>query len=302
MKNVILVLAAIILSVFSACNQKDVSVNPDYIQQTREQSVTEAETSDVLNPVINTITGYSDGAGVTNGKWGGQPPVCANVLNRFAGYYVADCYNYGGAANNPYYWDINGSNFGTAQGSVSVTGVNLSIVSWTNSKIRIKPYAAYSITPVTGVTIKVIKPSNGGTGLYSLPKGIIPILKSRGYGQCTYEVALRRIAAGKVVPPLAYSSTGDVNSVYIPAKWDVLHWDLNGNGSADDHTGIITSGITISGSGTNKTYSFDLTERNATCNELLVTVKRCNFKPYYNTGIYSNASSTRQAKKYYRNG
>lgn len=292
MKNLILFLLLTIG--LMSCNQNEGPVGTD----SNKQTVTPTET-DVLPPVINSFTGYSDGVGVSNGKWNGQGAACLSGSNQYKGYNVVDCYNYGGITSNPYYWEINGNNFGTANGSVTVTGVSVSIVSWSNTKIRIKPYSSYTLSPRTNVSVTVIKPSNGGNATKNLEKGITPILKSRAMGQCTYEVAYRRIAANKPVPPTAYSYTGDINSGYIPQQYDVLDWDLDGNGVANDHTGIITSSVTVSGSGNNKIYTFTLTERNATCSEQ-VTTKTCNFKPYTNTGIYSLASSTRQAKKYFR--
>jgi hypothetical protein len=257
-------------------------------------------------PTITSITGYSDGVGVKNAKWTGQPSSClpatGGKTNQFLNYYVVDCYNYGGISKNPYYWDIKGKNFGASAGSVSfvgVSGLNVAIVSWSNETIRIKPYANYDWPGISGGQIKVNKANNGGSVTFNISPGIIPILKSRGSGQCTYEVALRRIQAGKSIPlPGAYADSGSVNSSYVPARWDVLHWDLDGNGTLD-HTGIITSDVKKTGTGDNTTYSFTVTERNAACNEKVATIS-CSFNPKQNKGIYSNASKTKQAKKYYR--
>lgn len=256
-------------------------------------------------PVIKSISGHSDNIGVANGNWTGQPSSCLPATNgrtnKYLNYYVVDCYNYEDISKNPYYWDIKGENFGSAPGSVSfvgISGLHVAIVSWSDKVIRIKPYANYDWSGISGGQIKVTKAGNGGSHTFNISPGVIPILKSRGYGQCTYEVAYRRIAASKPIPGGSYSFKGDVNKDYEPKKWDVLHWDLNGDGKLD-HTGIITSSVEKTGTGSNTLYSFTLTERNASCNEE-VTTKSCSFKPSTNTGIYSKASQTKQAKKYFR--
>lgn len=294
MKTKIFLLASI-TAVLLSCSKKSIGPDPE-----NGDSINLLKAAAITTPKISGISGNSDGVGVLNARWTGNPHPngCANFTNLYLNYYVVDCYNYGSAALNPYYWDINGTSFGTVQGSVSISGMSVLVVSWTDTKIRVKPSAGYNFGGMSGGTVKITKPNSGGSCTFSITPGIIPILKSRGLGQCTYEVAFRRIGAGKALPPSAYSTSGSINSAYIPQQWDVLFWSFNSSGSLS-HTGIITSAVTSSGTGTGKTYTFTLTERNAYCDER-VTTKICTFKPLTNTGIYSLGSSTKQAAKYFR--
>jgi hypothetical protein len=270
---------------------------------------TEARTAatTVVAPKITSITGYSDGVGVTSGRWTGQPSVAPkNASNRYKGFLASDSYNYGSASSNPYYWDINGSNFGTAKGTVSVgSQFSVTVVSWSATQIRIKAVASTSFQSAA-VTVKIT--TSDGKASATFNDNVVGIIKSRGFGQCTWFVAQQRLANGLSVPPSAYSTTasipavGALDSGYRPAQWDALNYSGN-------HVSIITSTVTET---TNKdksiTYSFTVSEYNADWQESLSSSTRTYKLSAPNSagrrtvlgGIGTNASSNWVATGYYR--
>src|SRR6266571_4985069 len=75
------------------------------------------------SPTITDIGGYSDGIGVANGRWTGQPSVAPpTASNVYLKYLAIGTYALPGQTN-PYYWIIKGNDFGTAPGSVNFTVV-----------------------------------------------------------------------------------------------------------------------------------------------------------------------------------
>lgn len=240
------------------------------------------------SPKISGITGYSDGVGVVNGKWTGQGPACNNARGNYYGYYAVE-------SQNASYWTIKGSGFGTSKGKVTVSNssITLTISSWKDTEIKVSTKVPYSYTFKTGITLTVKNAQN-----QSVSKSIstFGIIKTRGYGQCTWYVAYKRLANGKAIPPSAYTST-TIDTKYVPKQWDCLNY-------GGKHVGIITSSVRKSEKSGIITYYLTVGEMNATCNEsessysaqFIVDTKNKKITKY----IGSNAGSTYKATGYYR--
>lgn len=103
--------------------------------------------------------------------------------------------------------------------------------------------------------------------------GIAGMIATRAWGQCTWEVARTRLAAGRVVPDSgAYAGTAVIDSSWVPARWDAITFPETA-GASRGHVGIITSDPQVResrvGSTWIRTYTFTLTDRNANWDEAL---------------------------------
>ena len=222
-------------------------------------------------PTITSITGYSDGVGVSSGRWNGQPTRApATASNRFQNFLVSDSFNYGSPSANPYYWDINGSNFGRSQGTGSIvvgplpSPFSVTIVSWSATSIRVKAVAPRSFQSCS-ISLKVTT-ANGKTSA-QFNDNVVGIIKSRGCGQCTWFVAKTRLDNGLSIPTTAYATTGTIPAVgtldngYRPTLWDCMNF--NGN-----HVGIITTAPTTTPNADGSvSYTFTVSEYNARWDE-----------------------------------
>lgn len=258
------------------------------------------------DPIISTITGYTDGVGVSSAKWTGQPDRAPKTAsNKFVGYYVVE------RILDSYYWDINGSNFGASQGDGKVwllnnisncpannqsdiAGINVTILSWSDSKIRVKvKNSNNSLTFLNNVQLKITTSTTIYNKTTSKTLSIISLISSRGFGQCTFFVASKRLIANLPIPPTAYSNT-PIDYNYSPKIWDCLTYSTN-------HVAIITSqpvqSKNVDGS---ISWAFTVGEFNATWNESESSSNRI-FKVRNKsilTGIGSNSGYT--ATGYYR--
>ena len=222
-------------------------------------------------PKITSITGYSDARGVVNGRWTGQPSHApSSASNRYKSFLVSDTYNYTPTNSNPYYWDINGNNFGSKSGRIFISWRDgrpvpikqITIIDWkTNGKkIRIKVVADDSFY-LAGPIIVYVQAS---TGEWSAPfyDNYTTLIKSRGLGQCTYWVASVRRSKKQTIPEMAYPNGRKlITYQYEPKQYDVLFW---GTG----HTAIIYSVPTLESKpdGT-RTWNFTVSEMNAKWDE-----------------------------------
>lgn len=211
---------------------------------------------------ILSISGNSDGSGVARGKWTGQPSHAPN-RGKYFDFYVVE------SQNGNYFWDISGKNFGTTRGGVWILDpvtmtplkdVSVTISSWSNERIRIIPRGKYTIES-TGAYLCVSRSltlpnrSSSISDTHNAP--LIGLIQTRGFGQCTWEVAFQRLKAGKTIPPTAYPSNRiNITASYIPQKDDVLFVDSS-------HTAIITSSPSRSVNNGVTTWTFTVTERNA---------------------------------------
>jgi hypothetical protein len=219
-------------------------------------------------PAITSIGGYTDNIGaVVNGRWTGQPswaPLWAS--NKYKGYLAIDTWEWSSNASS--IWEINGSGFGTAWGSVWLDPgyycpCQFSVyqtISWSNTKIRVRVVGMWGWAYATNVKVYV-RTSSGATTYR--PENIVAAPKGRGYGQCTWEVFFQRKNAGLAPPSSAYPGATSIGAGYIPKKWDVLFYNTS-------HTGRITSTPVLKTySDGKKEYTFTITERNANWDEAI---------------------------------
>lgn len=220
-------------------------------------------------PVITSIGGYSDGVGVSNGRWTGQPSNApSTAINQYKNFLAIDTWEWSSSVAS--YWDINGSGFGATQGTQGAVWLDpgyycpcqfavYSIMSWSNTKIRVKVVGMWGWAYATNVKVRV-RTSTGATTFRT--ESIVATPKGRGYGQCTWEVFFQRKVAGLTPPVPAYPTTKvSIGPNYVPQKWDVLYRNTT-------HTGIITSTPAVATySDGKKEYTFTVTERNARWDE-----------------------------------
>lgn len=274
-------------------------------------------------PKILSITGYDDDLGVSAGRWTGQPTTAPpKASNNYLNDLAWDTYSYGSISASPSYWDINGRNFGTAEGSVWLTHrpsgpsqIALTVVSWTDTRIRVKPKGAYSFAYFTftsepvRVNVRTAptrqNPQGGSDGR---DENVVGIIKTRGYGQCTWFVARTRLGQNLAIPPSAYSTTGAIPAVgaidngYRPKQWDALTYGTN-------HVAIITT-VPVQTTNTDGSisWSFTVREMNARWDEVESSSPRTYKVSYANLagvrrvliGIGTNASSSWVATGYFR--
>ncbi len=262
-------------------------------------------------PTITSITGYSDGFAVRNGRYVGQliavPP---GGTNRYKNYLASDSYNYGSPGANPYYWDINGNNFGAATGTLKFDPhpspiKSVTIVSWTNTAIRVKVVA--SIAFVSSAFSLTVKTSTGQISPFFTDNAVGSI-KGRAGGQCTWFAAKTRIEQGLSIPPTPWGTNGRISGAggldngYRPAQWDCTIY-------SGIHIAIITSTpIQKNNADGSTTWTFTLSEYNAAWNESVSTSTRSYTisKPnwagqrFVVTGIGTNLGTTWTASGYYR--
>ena len=256
--------SALVLLLVAACSADENPLavkTPDHADVAAAAAKTgTAAVTVAAQPNITNITGSGDRFGVANGRWDGQPPRAPSAAsNRFKGGLAADTYSYSSTSANPYTITLNGANFGTPWGTVSVThrpaGPSMfkaSIVSWNNTAITLwltGPYAAETDNVRISITTK-----SGLTA--SIDDRITGIIRSRGAGQCTWECAFQRLSAGLAVPSTAYPLTKAINADYIPLQYDLLYVGAS-------HCAIITGKPTKSVVGSTTTWTFTVTERNA---------------------------------------
>lgn len=246
-----------------------------------------------------------------NGRWDGQPAAApASASNKYVGFLVCDTfYTAENIGSNPYYLEIHGTNFGTQMGNVILTlatlplptpsPVSAHVSSWTNTKIRVKLMAPYTFRQQGYASPKVrftVRTASNLTVSRNYP--VVALIKSRGFGQCTWEVAYQRLLASLQIPsPNAYPITRiPIQASYEPRRYDVLYWGNN-------HTGIITSTpvATALPNGATK-WTFAITERNWNWHEERHTVG-AEFRVRNGQilqGIRSGASSLGDATKFWR--
>jgi len=224
-----------------------------------KHSLTEA------GPKITKVSGYSDGVGVVNGIYQGQPSWAPSwASNKYKGMLGMDA-----SSSINAYWDIVGTGFGSVKKSVTivnssgstVTDFAITTVSWSDTKIKVlvtnKKNHQYQF--ITNVSIKVTLSSTSAS-VYK-PVGIVGLYKGRPYGQCTWWVASNRLRMGLQAPPSAYSTTASILYSYEPKLNDCLTYGTK-------HVAYISTApvkkINTDGS---IEYSFKVAEMNAKWDE-----------------------------------
>jgi hypothetical protein len=283
MKKQIFMASIVTLAIlFASCGNEEVTPVANEVTNTELRGAA---------PIITTIGGSTILDYFREGRWLGNVKACGS--GSFYGYYVINTENSSDGYN---YWTINGSNFGSAQGTVSSnsSAITFQIISWSNTSIKVRPIAPYVLDYKDGLNV-IVKKSTNETG-NSIVNVIGMLANGRGFGQCTWEAAFQRKQMGLGIPPSAYTATGNISASYTPKKGDVLDW-------AASHTGIImTNPITTTANGVT-TYSFILRERNQNCNEKTATQTTQSFKRSSTAiiqGISSANAGLGKVTKYFR--
>ncbi len=195
-----------------------------------------------VSPILTYLSGISSSAaGVSNGVVFMPCGTAYNgrrVINDVEGTYV---------------WTVRGTNFGSTRGTVTVAGRTAKIVSWTSTEIQFDPTVPWTAVPIS--TTFTIRTASGLSSAFGI--SIAPAIRSRVFGQCTNEVAYRRLRMGLQPSTTAYGSHRSITASYIPTAGDQYAW----NGS---HVAIVTA-VSRAVSGAFITYTITITERNALC-------------------------------------
>ena len=254
---------------------------------------------------LQSIGGWTVPSLVSNARWTGQPCPPAPGPGKYATFYAID-------SQSPSYWDLIGSGFGQSQGSGKVAfsdpAIKSSIASWTDSKIRVNVSVPSAYTQSPAVAVRV-NPAAGNPASKSV--GVVGSIQARGYGQCTWFVAMTRLQYHRPIPTGAlgaFSVSGPIGPNYVPQQWDVLQFEKL-------HTAIIASAVLPMPAATdphgNKvlTYTFTIQEMNAHPawgeaqssfpSRFAITVAKDGSRSV-STGILSYFSQRTTASGYYR--
>jgi hypothetical protein len=227
-----------------------------------------ANTASAAQVVLTTIEGWSASPNVVNGRWTGQPSFgFTPKSNAYKDFLAIE-------SQNKVSFTLKGKNFGTKQGSVQflnstltpLSRVSVTIDSWKDTEVKVSVTGSYTFTSSANGWIRISidknPPAQSYPGASMLQvKGYAGVIKTRGYGQCTWYVAKRRLDAGKSIPtPSAYSST-TINASYVPQQYDGLTY-------GGKHVAIIASSPqkSIAKDGT-ITWTFTVSEMNALTDE-----------------------------------
>jgi hypothetical protein len=213
-----------------------------------------------------------------------------------------------------FYWEVIGSNFGSSKGTIQLAGITVpasAITQWTTTSIRFLPTVPYTWGPMT-TTLSITTSSGLNVKNYV---GIVPSVRTRIFGQCTYYVAYTRLNIGKQPSPSAYPTGSEPNAApapgkapqgwtyitgdYVPQTGDQLEW--NGH-----HTAIISKVDPFTKNGNITSWHVTIQEMNADCKNTLqlkasdFQIQNVNGKNQIKQAIQSNASKLGPPRSFYR--
>lgn len=243
--------------------------------------------------VVSSISGWDSGLGiVVNGRWTGQPAQCLKGSNGALNFLALE-------SQSQVSFTIAGRNFGTTPGSIKfvdgamkdLPGVTITVRKWTDTSIDILIQSPYTFRSVKGGYVRVAVDKNpppasyAGSAEFPVP-GFVGTIQTRGFGQCTWLVAYRRLAANLPIPPTAYKSGKAIDKDYAPQQYDALTYGT-------DHVAIISTlpvkVVERTATSTTTTWTFTLAEMNADCKEAEATSSR-SFSVVQKTGGASSIS------------
>lgn len=207
----------------------------------------------VAAPTVSSISGYTDcaGVGIVNGK----------VAMNCDGSGCGTTYDGNYAINDQpgkFTLTLNGNNFGTSRGSVVLAGNYVPILSWANTRIVIDPTVPWYSSPLCAL----LKITTASGGVLNSGINIVPAIRTRIYGQCTFHVALTRLQMGMQPSPSAYGGYTSIDGRYVPRAGDQYQWATN----TGKHTAIVVSvSGPVSAAGGIKTWTLTVSQQNADC-------------------------------------
>lgn len=239
-------------------------------------------------PLLTSITGDSDGLGLENGRWTGQPDFgrLKPKSNAYVGFLAIESQQGSAKPKSGSRLTLNGKNFGTKKGSVQFLDnalnvisapdmtdprreLSLTIESWTDTKVIINVLSRYTFQYIKNGWVRISIDENPppqsypGSAMLSVP-GFSGMIQSRGFGQCTWFVAKSRLDANRTIPVSAYATTSSIIATYEPQMYDALSYKT--------HVGIISSSPkrTLNDGGTT-IWTFKVSEMNAATDEAITT-------------------------------
>lgn len=262
-----------------------------------------ATTVSAAQIALTSIDGWNASPNVVNGRWTGQPSGLTKKSNAYKDFLALE-------SQTKSKFTLKGKNFGTKQGSVQflnstltkLSCVGITIDSWKDTEVKITVTSPYNFTYSANGWVRISIDKNPppqsypGASMLSV-KGYAGVIKSRGYGQCTWYVAKRRLDAGKSIPtPSAYSSK-TINGSYVPQQYDGLTY-------GGKHVAIITSSPQKSTAKDGTiTWTFKVSEMNALADEresISTRTFAVNKSGKVITWIGSNAGKSYKADGYWR--
>lgn len=267
---------------------------------------------------IKKVDGWGAGDSVVNGRWSGQAASCAKSSHRtddYNGFLALE-------SQSERAFTIYGENYGVVTPSALVrfldsnmnplSGVTVIIKKWADTRIDIgvRALPSFTFAKVGYVRVTLDKkppPTSGYRSAEFSVLGFAGTISTRGYGQCTWHVSNRRAVQNLSVPADGGSIYGSgrtaIDASYIPMASDVLVYGTS-------HVAFIegVSKPVYQGSGANKTttWTLQVSEMNAACNESLTSdtrtfqIKGSGSTASIVTGIGTRASSSWNATHYYR--
>lgn len=216
-----------------------------------------AKVSDTLSPEISGVTADTSIVGQPDRA----PKTASNATKNFL---PVDFYGIKDMT-------IVGKGFGDKKGSLSFADPKIEvsqIKSWSATKIVLTPKTNdYAFESATKTKLSV-KTTTGESAAYLI--NIVGTIRTRPFGQCTWEVAKTRLAKNLTIPTSAYATSGAVDKYYVPQQWDAVNF-------GGIHVGIIDSVPVVTktknpkDNSTTIVYTFTIRDRNAGWDEAVKT-------------------------------
>ncbi len=162
---------------------------------------------------------------------------------------------------------INGLNFGTVQGTVSIEKLDgtswvaplrytTAVVanSWKDKSIQIYLASGLTAEPMASARLKITT-SDGRICYRNLR--VVPYILNRQYMQCTWHCIKRTLESGLASWTPAYSTLTNITASYTPTAHDVLSWGIN------IHQAYIENVVTTPETGGVTRYDLTISESNA---------------------------------------
>jgi hypothetical protein len=276
------------LATQAVADARSLTINVSYREGNVQRMASQPLTLLAAAPVVERLSGYSAGDNVSDGRWTGQAPSCANARAR------TNSHNTFLALESQWEvaFSVHGRGFGAAatgravefvdaQGQ-AVGGVTVRVHQWSATRIDLRVRSTVALTQVSGGSVRVLRDAPLGRAVGQITAaslrvtGFISTISTRGYGQCTWLVSHLRLLNNLAVPANGASIYGSsdrraIDRSYVPARHHVL---VYGNA----HVGYISEVVrrVESGTGASRTVTWTLrvAEMNAACDERTTSDER----------------------------
>lgn len=231
--------------------------------------------SDASTTLAPVVAGRSDLAAAVAAV--APPPVVSGFSGISSSYWLWDkAPKYGQSWVIDYRYEnqftITGTGFGSS-GTITFGNPGYrvtSIKSWKDNQIIFTAGSVIDAVPNFATGISVTRAAGNSTSRM-FPVRLIPGIRTRPYGQCTYWAAYRRIKLGRSeAQPTAYSATGALGPDYVPQAYDVL-WANNVHQAFIEavSTQVVSANKDVSKGPIVREYAITLSQYNARYDEQL---------------------------------